>query len=60
MLRTELVHRNEEIERRAEREKETNFLIRGLQNLVLQLQPAKQPERVVETFAPVPEQGSQT
>jgi hypothetical protein len=38
MLRGELVHRNEEIVRRNERERETNILIRGLQNLVLRLQ----------------------
>jgi len=39
MLRGELVQRNEEIVRRNERERETNILIRGLQNLVLRLQP---------------------
>ena len=60
MLKTELVHRNEEIHRRAEREKETNYLIRGLQNLVLQLQPGRSADRVVETFEPGSEQGSQT
>ena len=38
MLRGELAHRNEEIVRRNERERETNILIRGLQNLVLRLQ----------------------
>ncbi len=41
MLRGELVHRNEELVRRNERERETNILIRGLQNLVLRLQPGK-------------------
>ena len=41
MLRGELVNRNEEIVRRNERERETNILIRGLQNLVLRLQPGK-------------------
>jgi len=41
ILRGELTHRNEEIVRRNERERETNILIRGLQNLVLQLQPGK-------------------
>ena len=34
-------YRNEEIIRRNERERETNILIRGLQNLVLQLQPGR-------------------
>jgi hypothetical protein len=43
MLRGELVHRNEELVRRNERERETNILIRGLQNLVLRLQPGKDP-----------------
>lgn len=43
MLRGELVHRNEEIVRRNERERETNILIRGLQNLVLRLQPGSTP-----------------
>jgi hypothetical protein len=43
MLRGELVHRNEEIVRRNERERETNILIRGLQNLVLRLQPGTPP-----------------
>jgi hypothetical protein len=41
MLRGELAQRNEEIVRRNERERETNLLIRGLQNLVLQLQPGR-------------------
>ena len=41
LLRDELAHRNEEIVRRNERERETNILIRGLQNLVLQLQPGR-------------------
>lgn len=41
LLRDELVQRNEEIVRRNERERETNILIRGLQNLVLQLQPGR-------------------
>jgi hypothetical protein len=41
MLRGELAQRNEEIVRRNERERETNILIRGLQNLVLQLQPGR-------------------
>ena len=41
MLRGELAQRNEEIVRRNERERETNILIRGLQNLVLQLQPGQ-------------------
>jgi hypothetical protein len=40
-LRTELAQRNEEIVRRNERERETNLLIRGLQNLVLRLQPGR-------------------
>jgi hypothetical protein len=43
MLRGELVQRNEEIVRRNERERETNILIRGLQNLVLRLQPGSPP-----------------
>jgi hypothetical protein len=42
MLRGELAQRNEEIVRRNERERETNILIRGLQNLVLQLQPGRE------------------
>lgn len=41
ILRGELVQRNDEIVRRNERERETNILIRGLQNLVLQLQPGR-------------------
>ena len=41
VLRGELAHRNDEIIRRNERERETNILIRGLQNLVLQLQPGR-------------------
>ena len=60
ILKNELVHRNEEIERRAEREKETNFLIRGLQNLVLQLQPARPEERIIPASEHFDEQGSQT
>jgi hypothetical protein len=43
ILRAELVQRNEEIVRRNERERETNILIRGLQNLVLRLQPGAPP-----------------
>jgi hypothetical protein len=43
MLRGELAHRNEEIARPNERERETNILIRGLQNRVLRLQPGKPP-----------------
>ena len=43
MLRGELAHRNEEIIRRNERERETNILIRGLQNLVLRLQAPSAP-----------------
>lgn len=43
MLRGELAHRNEEIVRRNERERETNILIRGLQNLVLRLQAPSAP-----------------
>jgi hypothetical protein len=43
MLRGELAQRNEEIVRRNEREHETNLLIRGLQNLVLRLQPGRDP-----------------
>ena len=43
MLRVELGNRNEEIVRRNERERETNILIRGLQNLVLRLQPGSPP-----------------
>jgi hypothetical protein len=35
------VQRNDETVRRNERERETNILIRGLQNLVLQLQPGR-------------------
>ena len=38
MLRGELTNRNDELVRRNERERETNVLIRGLQNLVLRLQ----------------------
>jgi hypothetical protein len=41
LLRDELAQRNEEIVRRNERERETNIPIRGLQNLVLQLQPGR-------------------
>ena len=41
MLRGELAQRNDELVRRNERERETNILIRGLQNLVLQLQPGR-------------------
>ena len=41
MLRGELSQRNDELVRRNERERETNILIRGLQNLVLQLQPGR-------------------
>jgi hypothetical protein len=41
VLRGELGHRNDEIIRRNERERETNILIRGLQNLVLRLQPGR-------------------
>jgi hypothetical protein len=43
MLQGELSHRNEEIVRRNERERETNILIRGLQNLVLRLQAPATP-----------------
>lgn len=43
ILRGELVQRNAEIVRRNERERETNILIRGLQNLVLRLQPGSAP-----------------
>lgn len=43
ILRGELVQRNDEIVRRNERERETNILIRGLQNLVLRLQPGSPP-----------------
>ena len=43
ILRGELVQRNDEIVRRNERERETNILIRGLQNLVLRLQPGRSP-----------------
>lgn len=43
ILHTELVQRNDEIVRRNERERETNVLIRGLQNLVLRLQPGAAP-----------------
>jgi hypothetical protein len=38
MLRGELAQRNDELVRRNDRERETNILIRGLQNLVLRLQ----------------------
>jgi hypothetical protein len=49
MLRGELTHRNEEIVRRNERERETNILIRGLQNLVLRLQvPSAPPADVLD------------
>lgn len=41
LLRDELVQRNEEIVRRNERERETNILIRGFQNLMPQLQPGR-------------------
>ena len=41
LLRGELAQRNDELIRRNERERETNILIRGLQNLVLQLQPGR-------------------
>jgi len=41
ILRGELAQRNDELVRRNDRERETNILIRGLQNLVLQLQPAR-------------------
>ena len=43
MLRGELTQRNDEIVRRNERERETNILIRGLQNLVLRLQAPSAP-----------------
>jgi hypothetical protein len=43
MLRGELANRNEELVRRNERERETNVLIRGLQNLVLRLQSGTRP-----------------
>ena len=43
VLRGELTHRNDEIVRRNERERETNILIRGLQNLVLRLQAPNAP-----------------
>jgi len=55
MLRGELVHRNEEIVRRNERERETNILIRGLQNLVLRLQPGSNPSADVLDGAMMPE-----
>jgi hypothetical protein len=42
-LREELKELNDEIARRNDREKETNILIRGLQNLVLRLQPRTPP-----------------
>jgi len=48
MLRGELAQRNDDLVRRNERERETNILIRGLQNLVLQLQPAR--TRNVDVF----------
>jgi hypothetical protein len=43
ILRVELGNRNEELVRRNERERETNILIRGLQNLVLRLQAGTAP-----------------
>jgi len=43
VLRGELTHRNDEIVRRNERERETNILIRALQNLVLRLQAPNAP-----------------
>ncbi len=53
MLRGELAHRNEEIVRRNERERETNILIRGLQNLVLRLQAPTAPAADVLDDDPV-------
>ena len=50
MLRGELAQRNEEIVRRNERERETNILIRGLQNLVLQLQPGQNRTKTADVF----------
>ena len=52
ILRTELAQRNDEIVRRNERERETNILIRGLQNLVLQLQPGRNRGTVLDDNPP--------
>lgn len=41
MLKGQLVAKDEQITRHSERERETNLLIRGLQNLVLRLQPGR-------------------
>ena len=53
MLRGELTQRNDEIVRRNERERETNILIRGLQNLVLRLQAPSAPAADVLDNDPV-------
>jgi hypothetical protein len=53
ILRTELAQRNDEIVRRNERERETNILIRGLQNLVLRLQPGSPPSADVLDGDPI-------
>jgi hypothetical protein len=41
MLRDQLTVKDQQISRHSERERETNLLIRGLQNLVLRLQPGR-------------------
>jgi hypothetical protein len=41
LLKGQLVAKDEQINRHSERERETNLLIRGLQNLVLRLQPGR-------------------
>lgn len=41
LLKGQLVAKDEQITRHSERERETNLLIRGLQNLVLRLQPGR-------------------
>lgn len=41
LLKDQLVAKDEQITRHSERERETNLLIRGLQNLVLRLQPGR-------------------
>ncbi len=44
LLKGQLVAKDEQITRHSERERETNLLIRGLQNLVLRLQPGRTPD----------------
>src|SRR4029079_3210365 len=41
LLKGQLIAKDEQITRHSDRERETNILIRGLQNLVLRLQPGQ-------------------